>query len=159
MCGSTTTESAAAMASQGCGSSSGSGPSANSLKKPPYAAVHVDAHAVPCASSTIVCTWSTAPRPVVPAVATTVPTRPDASCAASASRSIRPGLSAGTGDGLDAEHAAHPGVRVVRLGAEGDATSGCSDRATYSASRLAIVPLEVRWPRCCGVAEHRREAR
>ena len=25
---------------------------------------------------------------------------------------------------------------------------GCSSRATYSASRLAIVPLLVRWPRC-----------
>jgi hypothetical protein len=27
---------------------------------------------------------------------------------------------------------------------------GLSSRATNSASRLAIVPLEVRWPRCAG---------
>ena len=56
----------------------------------------------------------------------------------------------------DAEQLAHARVRVVRApSCARSACRGATSRATHSASRLAIVPLEVRCPRTGrGQAEH-----
>ena len=76
-----------------------------------------------------------------------VPTSPLAHSASTASRSIRPQRVGRHGRALHAEQLAHARVGVVRGGAVDDRLPGWSSRATHSASRLAIVPLEVRWPR------------